>query len=158
MELLRNNIFALIREHLQTGDRFMQFCVLPQTCLWVPGSYGVMMTSSNETIFRVTGHLCAEFTGHRWIPRTKASDAELWGFLWSKGLSKQWWGWWFETPSRPLWRHCNVRKICISSAGTYGYTHQFNHRVQSRRPRLAHQDNGQSWRLSRTNRRLSWEF
>ena len=23
-------------------------------------------------------------------------------------LNKQWWGWWFETPSRPLWRHCNV--------------------------------------------------
>ena len=23
-------------------------------------------------------------------------------------LSKQWWGWWFETPSRSLWRHCNV--------------------------------------------------
>ena len=23
-------------------------------------------------------------------------------------LSKQSWGWWFETPSRPLWRHCNV--------------------------------------------------
>ena len=23
------------------------------------------------------------------------------------GLSKQSWGWWFETPSRPLWRHCN---------------------------------------------------
>ena len=23
-------------------------------------------------------------------------------------LSKQWWGWWFETPFRPLWRHCNV--------------------------------------------------
>ena len=20
-------------------------------------------------------------------------------------LSKQWWGWWFEIPSRPLWRH-----------------------------------------------------
>ena len=26
----------------------------------------------------------------------------------SKRLSKQWWGWWFETLSRPLWRHCNV--------------------------------------------------
>ena len=24
-----------------------------------------------------------------------------------KRLSKQWWGWWFEMPSRPLWRHCN---------------------------------------------------
>ena len=22
-------------------------------------------------------------------------------------LSKQWIRWWFETPSRPLWRHCN---------------------------------------------------
>ena len=21
-----------------------------------------------------------------------------------------WWGWWFETPSRPLWRHCNGGK------------------------------------------------
>ena len=46
----------------------------------------------------------------RWIPHTKASDAELWCFLWSapeKRLSKQSWGWWFETPSHPLWRHCN---------------------------------------------------
>ena len=25
----------------------------------------------------------------------------------NKWLSKQWWGWWFETPSRPLWRQCN---------------------------------------------------
>ena len=42
-----------------------------------------MKTSSNGNIFRVTGHLCGEFTGHRWIPHTKASDAELWRFLWS---------------------------------------------------------------------------
>ena len=26
----------------------------------------------------------------------------------NKRLSKQSWGWWFETPSHPLWRHCNV--------------------------------------------------
>ena len=42
-----------------------------------------MMTSSNGNIFRVTGHLCGEFTGPRWIPHTKASGAELWCFLWS---------------------------------------------------------------------------
>ena len=42
-----------------------------------------LMTSSNGNIFRVTGHLCWEFSGPRWIPRTKASDAELWCFLWS---------------------------------------------------------------------------
>ena len=34
-----------------------------------------MMTSSNGNIFRVTGH--------QWIPLTKASDTELWCFLWS---------------------------------------------------------------------------
>ena len=43
----------------------------------------IMMTSSNGNIFRVTGHLCGEFTGHRWINHTKASDAELWCFLWT---------------------------------------------------------------------------
>ena len=34
-------------------------------------------------IFRATVPFCGEFTGHRWIPLTKASDAELWLFLWS---------------------------------------------------------------------------
>ena len=33
--------------------------------------------------FRVTDHLCGEFTGRRRIPRTKASDAEVGCFLWS---------------------------------------------------------------------------
>ena len=29
-----------------------------------------LMSSSNGIVFRVTGYLCGEFTGHRWIPRT----------------------------------------------------------------------------------------
>ena len=73
----------------------------------------LMMTSSNGNILCVTGHLCGEFTGHRWIPLTKASDAELWFFFdlrLNKQLSKHSWGWWFETLSRPLWRHCDVLK------------------------------------------------
>ena len=41
-----------------------------------------MMTSWNGNLFRVAGPLCWEFTGDRWIPHTKASDAELWCFLW----------------------------------------------------------------------------
>ena len=41
-----------------------------------------MVTSSNGNIFRDTGPLSDEFTGHRWIPLTKASEAELWCFLW----------------------------------------------------------------------------
>ena len=42
-----------------------------------------VMTSSNGNIFRVTGSLWGESTGDRWIPLTKASDAELKCFLWS---------------------------------------------------------------------------
>ena len=71
-----------------------------------------MMTTSNGNIFRVTGLLCAAFTGHRWIPLTKASDAELWWFFdlsLNKRLSKQSKRRWFETPSRSLWRHCNTQ-------------------------------------------------
>ena len=58
----------------------------------------------------------------RWIPHTKASDAELWCFFdlrLNKRLSKQPWGWWSETPSSSLWRHrndclryLNVKKKC----------------------------------------------
>ena len=60
--------------------------------VWI--SYCIMTMSSNGNIFRVTGPLCGEFTGHRFIPRTKASVAELWYFLWSaldKRLCKQSW-------------------------------------------------------------------
>ena len=49
-----------------------------------------MITSSNGNIFRVTGPLCGEFTGHRWIPRTKASDANLGCFLWSAPWINVW--------------------------------------------------------------------
>ena len=42
-----------------------------------------MMTSSNGNIYRVTGPLCEEFTGHWWIPLTEVSDAGIWYFLWS---------------------------------------------------------------------------
>ena len=42
-----------------------------------------MMASSNGSIFRVAGPLCGEFVGRRPSPLTKASDAELWCFLWS---------------------------------------------------------------------------
>ena len=69
-----------------------------------------LMTSSNGSIFRVTGPLWGEFTGGWWIPLTKASDAQLWCFLWytfDKRLRKQSKRQWFETPSCSLWLHCN---------------------------------------------------
>ena len=50
---------------------------------WHENIFRIMRTSSDGNIFRVTGHLCGEFTGHRWIPHTKASESELWCFIWS---------------------------------------------------------------------------
>ena len=70
-----------------------------------------MMTSSNGNIFRVTGPLCGEFTGHRWIPLTKGQWCRALVVFFicalNKRLGKQSWGGWFETSSRSLWRHCN---------------------------------------------------
>ena len=100
-------------------------------CLWVksrrmiwriycikPLSYDsihVWVTSSNGNISCVTGPLCREFTGHRWIPLTKASDAEFDVFFdlrLNKRLSKPSTGRWFETPSRLSWCHCNAMRYC----------------------------------------------
>ena len=74
----------------------------------------LMMTSSNGNIFRVTGPLCGEFTGPGEFP-TQRPVTRSFGVYFdlrpNKQLSKQSWGWWFETLSPPLWQHRNVRAI-----------------------------------------------
>ena len=73
--------------------------------------HAIMMTASNGNIFRVTGHLCGEIGGHRWIPCRITSDAEFDVFFdprLNKRLTKYSSGWWFETPSCPLLRPCNI--------------------------------------------------
>ena len=70
----------------------------------------VMMTSSNGKIFRVTGLLCGEFTFTGEFPSQRTvmqSFNVFFDLRLNKRLSKQSWGWWFEMPSRSLWRHCN---------------------------------------------------
>ena len=70
-----------------------------------------MKTSSNGNIFRVTGPLCVEFIGHRWIPLTKPVTSKFDVFFdlrLNKRLCKQWRRRWFETPSRSLWHHCDA--------------------------------------------------
>ena len=59
---------------MKLGRRYVGILVLYYKPRWPTFCY--MMTSSNGNIFRVTGHLCGEFTGPRWIPHTKACDAD----------------------------------------------------------------------------------
>ena len=68
--------------HPGTVSQPLILAVVVCHCSVYPYYLRSMMTSSNGNIFRVTGPSCGEFTGHRWIPRTKASNAELWCFLW----------------------------------------------------------------------------
>ena len=74
----------------------------------------LMMTSSNGNIFRVTGLLCGEFTGPGEFPTQRPVTQSFDVFFdlhLNKRLSKQPWGWWFETPSWSFWRQCNVLMI-----------------------------------------------
>ena len=74
-------------DSLQTG--FRQNYSRSSAC-GSDNSKQIMMTSSNGNIFRVTGPLWGEFTGHRWIRGRKACDAELWCFLWSAPWINAW--------------------------------------------------------------------
>ena len=51
----------------------------------------------------------------------------------NKRLSKQSWGWWFETLSRPLWRHCNDQ-YNLTHWGLVAHTCQWTVSVASHYP------------------------
>ena len=73
-----------------------------------------MMASSNGNIFRVTGPLCGEFTGPGEFPTQRPVTRSIDVFFdlrLNKRLSKRSWGWWFETASWSLWRHCNEFRL-----------------------------------------------
>ena len=45
-------------------------------------------------------------------PVTRSFD-DFFDLRLNKRLSKQWWGWWLETLSNPLWRHRNDFKDLV---------------------------------------------
>ena len=53
--------------------------------MWLTNIRNVAIKSviSLKTHLIVSGHLWGESTSDQWIPLTKASDSELWCFLWS---------------------------------------------------------------------------
>ena len=71
-------------------------------------------------IFSALLDLCAgnspvtgEFPSQRPVPRSFDVFFDL---RLNKRLSKQSWGWWFETSSRSLWRHCHVMGHALGTA------------------------------------------
>ena len=78
--------------------------------VWLPTRQNTWWRHQMET-FSALLALCAgnspvtgEFPAQR--PVTRNFDV-FFDLRLSEQLSKQLWGWWFETPSCPLWCHCN---------------------------------------------------
>ena len=59
--------------------------------------------------------------------RTKDSDAELWCFLLSSP------GWWFQTPSHSLWRHCNAPSFPWTHTNRKNTSHPFSSNISAYR-------------------------
>ena len=55
----------------------------------------------------------------------------------NKRMGKQSWDWWFETPSRSSWRHCNVTETMVTSS-----CHEYNFRFTTP---LSRHSTGQRW-------------
>ena len=118
------------QEMLNSGKNWW-FSVLCDLEIWQM-TLKNMMTSSNGNIFCITGPLYGEFTGPSEFPTqrpvTLSFDVYFDPHL-NKRLSKQWWGWWFETPSWSLWRQCNDNRAplpCYFKLCTSFHTHRSN--------------------------------
>ena len=83
-------------------------------------------------IHTVTG----EFPTQR--PVTRSFDV-FFDLRLSKRLGKQWWGWWFETPSRPSWRHSNgkgffsvviAERILVTMSRSHDFGSEYSNRCE----------------------------
>ena len=103
--------------------------------------------------------LCGEFTGPGEFPTqrpvTRSFDV-FFDLRLNKRLSKQPWGWWFETPAWSLWRHRNVVSIMLRTRMWRGWNDKTFHDAsqngsQTERLRLLIKYNDTHHDLSRCN-------
>ena len=71
--------------------------------------------SASRAFYAGNSPVPGEFPSQRPVTRSFDVFFDLWL---NKHLSKQSWGWWFETPSCSLWRHCNVIRSTIHNFTT----------------------------------------
>ena len=94
---------------LQVGNRRFVLCVVPDKlyCSW----WRHQMETFSALLALCAGN--SPVAGESPAQRPVTRSFEVFFDLRLNGrLSKQSGGWWFETPSRPLWRHSNVLSLC----------------------------------------------
>ena len=80
-------------------------CILNGTSAVSWWRHGMETFSAWLALCAGNSSVTGEFPSQR--PATR-SFAVFFQLRLNKWLNKQWWGWWFETPSCPLWCHCNI--------------------------------------------------
>ena len=92
---------------------FGMYCILSfnedhWACPW--WRYQMETFSALLAICAGNSPVTGEFPAQRPVTRTLMffSDLHL-----NTRFGKQWWDWWFEIPSRPLWRHSNVFRLIL---------------------------------------------
>ena len=94
-----------------SADRFAPFWSTPWYLCHIffvkPSWWRHQMETFSALLALCAGNspVTGEFPSQR--PVTQSFDVSF-GLRLNKRLSKQSWGWWFETPSCSLWRHCYV--------------------------------------------------
>ena len=91
--------FSPLYWHVSCPQGAARLCMMSESP-W----FSSIMTSSNGNIFRVKMPFVREFPSQRPVTRNFNVFFDLRPNL---RLSKHAQGCWFETPSCPLWRHCN---------------------------------------------------
>ena len=102
----------IMRKEFLYRDVIMHACTITWSCAMKATGYIQSWWRNQMETFSALLAICAgnspvpgEFPTQR--PVTRSFDV-FFDLRLNKRLSKQWWGWWFETPSHPLWRHCHV--------------------------------------------------
>ena len=86
-------------------DEFQGSCMAMWQCFhYAWWRHQMESFSASMDICAENSPVTGEFPAQR--PVTRSFDVFFYLRL-NKRLSKQSWGWWFDTPSHPLWRHCN---------------------------------------------------
>ena len=81
---------------------------------WTWWHYQMETFSASLVFFAGNTPVTGEIPAQR--PATRSFEV-FFHLLLNKQLSKQPWGWWFETLLRPLWRHCNEAKWLKGATG-----------------------------------------
>ena len=114
--VLNNWIFTAVTASLFTA-RFHTWCIIKR--IHVPR---VMMTSSNARYWPFVWEIhWSPVNSPAQGPATRNFDV-FFDLRLNKRLNKQSWGWWLETLSHPLWRHCNGVSQYVAWISYIGYS------------------------------------